>query len=105
MPASVPNAATAATAATTDQAALVAELQRQIAAQQAQIDAQAKAIAELRGLVVGKSGPVPTPAVAVPVVTLVNRLVLSPSADTSGEPGAVQAVPDRTVQRGGCDGW
>ncbi|MFY8196794.1 MAG: hypothetical protein ACOVKV_17120, partial [Novosphingobium sp.] len=76
---SLPNAAAAAT---DDQGALVTELQRQIAAQQAQIDAQAKAIAELRGLVVGTSGPAPTAAVAEPVV-----------AAAEPEPAAPVTVP------------
>ncbi|MFZ4687635.1 MAG: hypothetical protein ACOYLS_00215 [Polymorphobacter sp.] len=74
-----------AAAAIIDQAALVAELQRQIAAQQAQIDAQAKAIAELRGLVIGKSGPASTAAIAVPVV-----------AAAESEPAAPVSAPSRT---------
>jgi len=86
----------AAAAATTDQAALVAELQRQIAAQQAQIDAQAKAIAELRGLVVGKSGPASTAAVAVPVVAAAES---EPAASVS----APSKTPDHVVRVGNAD--
>lgn len=96
---SLPNAATAAT---TGQAALVAELQRQIAAQQAQIDAQAKAIAELRGLVVGKSGPVPTPAVAVPVVAAAEPEPASPAPAPPKTPGHVVRVGNADVMLGGA---
>jgi hypothetical protein len=60
----------AAAAPTTDQEGLIAALQRQIAAQQAQIDAQAEAIAELRGLVVGKAGPAPVEVQPAPPIMI-----------------------------------
>jgi hypothetical protein len=106
---SLPNAAAAAT---NDQSALIAELQRQIAAQQAQIDAQTKAIAELRGLVVGTSGPAPNAAVADPVVAAVEP---EPAASVTvpvvaaGEPQPAVAVsaptktPDHVVRVGNAD--
>ena len=92
----------AAAAATTDQATLVAELQRQIAAQQAQIDAQAKAIAELRGLVVGKSGPASTAAVAVPVVAAAEPEPAAPVSAPSKTPDHVVRVGNADVMLGGA---
>jgi hypothetical protein len=92
----------AAAAATTDQAALVAELQRQIAAQQAQIDAQAKAIAELRGLVVGKSGTASTAAVAVPVVAAAEPEPAAPVSAPSITPDHVVRVGNADVMLGGA---
>jgi hypothetical protein len=106
---SLPNAAAAAT---DDQGALVAELQRQIAAQQAQIDAQAKAIAELRGLVVGTSGPAPTDAVAEPVVAAAEPEPAAPvtvPVVAVAEPQPAVAVsaptktPDHVVRVGNAD--
>ena len=92
----------AASAVTTDHAALVAELQRQIAAQQAQIDAQAKAIAELRGLVVGKSGPASTAAVAVPVVAGAESEPAAPVSAPSKTPDHVVRVGNADVILGGA---
>jgi hypothetical protein len=97
----MPSTATAA-AATTDQAALVADLQRQIAAQQAQIDAQAKAIAELRGLVVGTSGPVSTAAVAAPVVPAAEPETAAPVSVASKAPDHVVRVGNADVMLGGA---
>jgi len=92
----------AAAAATTDQASLVAELQRQIAAQQAQIDAQAKAIAELRGLVVGTSGPASAAAIAVPVVAAAESAPAAPVSAPSKTSDHIVRVGNADVMLGGA---
>jgi hypothetical protein len=88
---------TVASAATTDQVALVADLQRQIVAQQAQIDAQAKAIADLRGIVVGQAKPTPVAAEASPPV-----MVAAETASVLASPAPMKAQ-EHVVHIGNAD--
>jgi hypothetical protein len=91
---------TAAAAGTTDQEALVAELKRQVAAQQAQIDAQAKAIAELRGLVVRQDGPAQVTAEVDPHVTVAaEAAVVAPPVSVK----ATGKTPEHVVRVGNAD--
>ncbi len=94
---------TAAAAATTDQEALVADLQRQIAAQQAQLDAQGKAIAELRGLVVGEARPAPVASeVSPPVMVAAETVAVASSPASMKAPEHVVHIGNADVMLGGA---
>jgi hypothetical protein len=92
---------TAASAATGEQDALVADLQRQIAAQQAQIDAQAQAIAELRRLVVGQVSPAPIAAERIhPDMVVAETVNVVTSPEPVPEP---TKAPEHVVHIGNAD--
>ena len=92
---------TAASAATKEQEALVADLKRQIAAQQVQIDGQAQAIAELRGLVVGHASQAPVAAEVSPPV-----MIAAETSTVVARPAPLKIpkkAPEHVVQIGNAD--